>query len=194
MQTSSIFVALSRLELFIKTPYSRRHAWASRPCQICVINATAIIPVPQVERSSLCAGCHAVYSMLATHNALAWMKKDVEKRREKENTSHALKCTCVSRERGRAGETTMSLLVVSFGLKKLDFGGVEHDACAQRVGVSPVANGSEIHYLIYMLACGYEKVWLKKTHFDVCQVVSLHRGNTASLVETHLPNPAEIGE
>lgn len=34
------------------------------------------MPVTQVEQSSLWVGCHAVYRMLATHNALAWMKRD----------------------------------------------------------------------------------------------------------------------
>ena len=90
----------------------------------------------------------------------------------------------------------MCLVVVFLALKKLDFGGIEHNACAQRVGVGPVANGAEIHNLKEMLACANAQALLKRvpTHFNVCQVVPLHRGDTASLVETHLPNPAEIGE
>ena len=97
---------------------------------------------------------------------------------------------------GKSQGPRLCLVVVSLGLQKLNFGSVEHDACAQRVGVGPVANGAEIHDLEDMLACVYVKVLLKipPTHFDVCQVVPLHRGNTASLIETHLPNPAEIGE
>lgn len=73
-----------------------------------------------------------------------------------------------SRE-GKGGGTRLYLVVVLLALKKLDFGGIEHNACAQRVGVGPVANGAEIHDLKDMLACAYAKA-LKRvpTHFNVC--------------------------
>lgn len=52
------------------------------------------MPATQVERSSLWVGCHAMYSMLATHNALAWMKRDGEEKKkteEREKTATRLK-------------------------------------------------------------------------------------------------------
>lgn len=112
------------------------------------------------------------------------------------NSNHAPKGTCRGRKRAKSRETRPCLVVCFIGLKMLAFGSVEHDSGAQFVGVDPVANGAEIHDLEDMLACVYAKAMFKilPTYFDICQVVPLHRGNTASLVKTHLPNPAEVGE